>query len=555
MVQVRELDILMLHGCSPYDVTYLTPPPWRLVGMLLNRKAFLKMGGALHEGKMPIGHVGVPNDVHMHRWAWRLGIKMDHSPLFWDNAIAADARQLAHALGFHYTANGKHYISDDYPLDGYTARDSHGTFGFPQERAILPILWKLKPQLLSSIILHRVPAPAMEFLQSQVEILLGERMRTSMQRMRENHCPHKSRPTTPSTRAITILQAWHNADHSNRTPAHIEQLFCRNRAYAQDFGYKHMVSTERLLRDNTSAPWEKIALLMLALTGELPIHSALVRSTAAAAAVVTRLRNDINVHTSTTTVVRPSLLVALDADAQILDYTRPLEQLVENCADTAELIMPSDVNLEVSWPGGIRACCNKTCRCRVNTGLMIVRPGGSQGHDFGNQSSSWVAQLLSQLLHNETCRNYWSGRQWEQDCLHKLLGDTHLPSVSRLLHEGAAQWKPVTGPSGKVCVLPAAAVMPWVNRIMPSSSSAASIAIPSPEIMTNALRSTWTLNQPLPFAAHLLEVCSPSVCGDKVELAKLLEGAPVNSLAPTFRRCNLPLFYRNGSLQLGSTAS
>ena len=40
------------------------------------------------------------------------------------------------------------------------------------------------------------------------------------------------------------------------------------------------------------------------------------------------------------------------------------------------------------------------------------------------------------------------------------------------------------------------------------------------------------------FAAHLLEVCSPSVCGDKVELAKLLEGAPVNSLAPTFRRCN-----------------
>lgn len=59
------------------------------------------------------------------------------------------------------------------------------------------------------------------------------------------------------------------------------------------------------------------------------------------------------------------------------------------------------------------------------------------------------------------------------------------------------------------------------------------------------------------FAAHLLEVCSPSVCGDKVELAKLLEGAPVNSLAPTFRRCNLPLFYRirNGSLQLGSTAS
>lgn len=163
--------------------------------------------------------------------------------------------------------------------------------------------------------------------------------------------------------------------------------------------------------------------------------------------------------------------------------------------------------------------------------------------------ASWVAQLLSQLLHNETCRNYWSGRQWEQDCLQKLLGDTHLPSVSRLLHEGAAQWKPVTGP--------AAAVMPWVNRIMPSSSSAASIAIPSPEIMTNALRSTWTLNQPLPFAAHLLEVCSPSVCGDKVELAKLLEGAPVNSLAPTFRRCNLPLFYRirNGSLQLGSTAS
>ena len=158
--------------------------------------------------------------------------------------------------------------------------------------------------------------------------------------------------------------------------------------------------------------------------------------------------------------------------------------------------------------------------------------------------ASWVAQLLSQLLHNETCRNYWSGRQWEQDCLQKLLGDTHLPSVSRLLHEGAAQWKPVTGPSGKVCVLPAAAVMPWVNRIMPSSSSAASIAIPSPEIMTNALRSTWTLNQPLPFAAHLLEVCSPSVCGDKVKLAKLLEGAPVNSLAPTFRRCNLPLFYR-----------
>ena len=46
--------------------------------------------------------------------------------------------------------------------------------------------------------------------------------------------------------------------------------------------------------------------------------------------------------------------------------------------------------------------CNKTWRCRVNSGLMIVRPGGSQGHDFGNQSSSWVAQLLSQLLHNES---------------------------------------------------------------------------------------------------------------------------------------------------------
>ena len=464
---------------------------------------------------------------------------MDHSPLFWDNAIAADARQLAHALGFPYTANGKHYISDGRPLDGYTARVSNGSFGFPQERAILPILWKLKPQLLSSITLHRVPAPAMEFLQSQVEILLGERMRTSMQRMRENHCSHKSRPTTPSTRAI-VLQAWHNADHSNRPPAHIEQLFCRNRAYAQDFGYKHMVSTERLLRDNMSAPgWEKIALLMLALTGELPIHSALVRSTAAAAAaaVVTSLRNYINVHTSTTNVVRPSLLVALDADAPILDYTRPLEQLLEGCADTAELIMPSDVNLELV---PYRACCNATCRCRVNSGLMIVRPGGSQGHDSGNQSSSWVAQLLSQLLSNETCRNYWSSRQWEQDCLQKLLGDTHLPSVSRLLREGAAQWMPVTGPSGKVCVLPAAAVMPWVNRIVPSNSSAASIAIPSPEIMTNALRSTWTLNQPLPFAAHLLEVCSPSVCGDKVELAKLLEGAPVNSLAPTFRRCNLP---------------
>lgn len=155
--------------------------------------------------------------------------------------------------------------------------------------------------------------------------------------------------------------------------------------------------------------------------------------------------------------------------------------------------------------------CNKTWRCRVNSGLMIVRPGGSQGHDFGNQSSSWVAQLLSQLLHNETCRNYWSGRQWEQDCLQKLLGDTHLPSVSRLLHEGAAQWKPVTGPSGKVCVLPAAAVMPWVNRIMPSSSSAASIAIPSPEIMTNALRSTWTLNQPLPLPPTCSR-CAPLPC-------------------------------------------
>ena len=140
---------------------------------------------------------------------------------------------------------------------------------------------------------------------------------------------------------------------------------------------------------------------------------------------------------------------------------------------------------------------------------------------FVVMTSSRTHHRLNELPWLETLRSAVPGRVI-------LASDRHNDSTGETTTNetaGHASYADAQLRQFAVCVLPAAAVMPWVIRIMPSSSSAASIAIPSPEIMTNALRSTWTLNQPLPFAAHLLEVCSPSVCGDKVELAKLLEGA------------------------------
>ncbi len=61
-------------------------------GMLLSRGALRRMGSMLSRRAMPLPPAGTPNDVHMARWARRLGIQPVHTNLFWYSSLPADAR-------------------------------------------------------------------------------------------------------------------------------------------------------------------------------------------------------------------------------------------------------------------------------------------------------------------------------------------------------------------------------------------------------------------------------------------------------------------------------
>ncbi|KAL3922890.1 MAG: hypothetical protein SGPRY_004398 [Prymnesium sp.] len=219
----------------------------------------------------------------------------------------------------------------------------------------------------------------------------------------------------------------------------------------------------------------------------------------------------------------------LDPDIQIVDLHISLHQLIAPCGADADLILASDL----SWTHQSKACCQGTCHCWINSGLIVVRA-----------NSDWARRLLERTLSDPRCKPFREhARQWEQDCLQILLStEGHMPSMEALrqAHKPAsllASSTPgVLGPTGKLCILPYPRVTPapWQVAGAPRAEKNAhrhTEAEAAGSLVLNAMRSRGgSSNTSRPFALQ------PVSCGVDKKLQERCDKKQICAqLMDTFR--------------------
>ena len=131
--------------------------------MLLSRAALSRFGCALARGTMPLPPRGVPNDVHIVRWATALRVRVVHTNHFWYAALPADAR-IVHTAGRQRGRSVLDYVGPNSE-QGLRRRAEFAT--------AVGSSGVLDAQILSAAVLHRVPPELMRAVHSRLERELG----------------------------------------------------------------------------------------------------------------------------------------------------------------------------------------------------------------------------------------------------------------------------------------------------------------------------------------------------------------------------------------------
>ena len=120
---------------------------------------------------MPLPPRGVPNDVHIVRWAARLGVRLVHSNLFSYASLPADAR-LVYVAGARVGRDVADYVGA--PLGGGGGGASGGgtsADGLSRRSAFAEAVGgsgALEPQMLGAVVLHRVPPRLMRSVHARL---------------------------------------------------------------------------------------------------------------------------------------------------------------------------------------------------------------------------------------------------------------------------------------------------------------------------------------------------------------------------------------------------
>lgn len=131
-------------------------------GMLLSRAALQRFGQALASGAMPLPQAGrrESNDRHIARWAPTLGVRCVHTNAFWYAALPADARLVA-TVGARLGREIEEYVGSN-TAEGLRQRADFAVAALSDARGALD------PQVLSAVVVHRLPARLMYVLHDKL---------------------------------------------------------------------------------------------------------------------------------------------------------------------------------------------------------------------------------------------------------------------------------------------------------------------------------------------------------------------------------------------------